>query len=155
MARCALNHQPADTVQLNSIPIMQINFQKAHKLIDGLEEKLKATVGHTGKAREVLEELRKSGEEKLRRKTADALKLVRKKADSFVESLSELEGSLAKSLEKVSASLEKPAELEAGPKSAKAAPKAKKTPAKKATKTAPAAKRKAPAAAKKKAPAKK
>jgi Mg2+ and Co2+ transporter CorA len=114
---------------------MQINFEKAHKLIDGLEEKLKATVGHTGKAREVLEELRKNGEERLRSKTAEALKLVRKKADSFVKSLTELEGSLAKSLEKVSAAIESPEAVKKAAK-AKSATKApsKKAPAKKAVK---------------------
>ena len=117
---------------------MQINFAKAHKLIDGLEEKLQATVGHTGKAREVLEELRKNGEDRLRKKTAEALKLVRRKADSFVKSLTELEGSLAKSLEKVSAAIEAPAVVKSktAPKSA-----SKKAPAKKSSKKAAPAKK--------------
>lgn len=86
---------------------MQINFEKAHKLISKLEEKLQATTTHTNQAREVLDEWRKKGEAGLRRKTAQALKLVRKKADSFAEALTHLEQSLAKSLDRISDSLDK------------------------------------------------
>ena len=86
---------------------MQINFEKAHKLITKLEEQLKATTSHTNQAREVLDEWRKNGEAGLRKKTAVALKLVRKKADSFARALNHLEENLAKSLDRLSESIEK------------------------------------------------
>lgn len=115
---------------------MQINFEKAHKLISKLEEKLQSTTTHTNKAREVLDEWRKKGEARLRKKTAVALKLVRKKADSFADALTHLERSLAKSLDRISEALDKPAADKGKP--------AKKKPVKKtAKKAAPA--RKAPA----------
>lgn len=91
----------------NPPPAMQINFEKAHKLITRLEEALQATTSHTSQAREVLDEWRKKGEAGLRKKTAQALKLVRKKADSFAEALTHLEDNLAKSLDRISDSLEK------------------------------------------------
>jgi hypothetical protein len=87
---------------------MQINFEKAHKLISTLEEKLKSTTTQTNQAREVLEEWRKKGEAGLRKKTAQALKLVRKKADSFADALTDLERSLAKSLDRLSKSIDVP-----------------------------------------------
>ena len=87
---------------------MQINFEKAHKLISTLEEKLKSTTTQTNQAREVLDEWRRKGEAGLRKKTAQALKLVRKKADSFADALTELERSLAKSLDRLSKSIDVP-----------------------------------------------
>lgn len=87
---------------------MQINFEKAHKLISTLEEKLKSTTTQTNQAREVLDEWRKKGEAGLRKKTAQALKLVRKKADSFADALTDLERSLAKSLDRLSKSIDVP-----------------------------------------------
>ncbi len=91
---------------------MQINFEKAHKLISKLEEKLQATTTHTNQARVVLDEWRQKGEAGLKRKTAEALKLVRKKADGFAEALTHLEQSFAKSLDRLSDTLEKPAASE-------------------------------------------
>lgn len=96
------NHQPLTLA-------MQINFEKAHKLISALEEKLNSTSVHTSNARQVLDEWRKSGEKKLRKKTAQALKLVRKKADGFAKALTQLEDNLAKSLDRVADSIDKPA----------------------------------------------
>lgn len=86
---------------------MQINFEKAHKLISKLEEQLKATTEHTNQARLVLDEWRQKGESGLRKKTAQALKLVRKKADSFAGALVELEQSFVKSLERLTESIDK------------------------------------------------
>lgn len=86
---------------------MQINFEKAHKLISKLEDQLKATTEHTNQARLVLDEWRQKGESGLRKKTAQALKLVRKKADSFAGALVELEQSFAKSLERLTKSIDK------------------------------------------------
>lgn len=88
---------------------MKINFDKAHKLISTLEEKLNSTSVQTSQARQVLDDWRNSGEKKLRKKTAQALKLVRKKADGFAKALTQLEESLAKSLDRVAESIEKPA----------------------------------------------
>lgn len=88
---------------------MRINFDKAHKLISTLEEKLNSTSAQTSQARQVLDDWRKSGEKKLRKKTALALKLVRKKADGFAKALTHLEENLAKSLDRVAESIEKPA----------------------------------------------
>ena len=114
---------------------MQINFDKAHKLISKLEAQLQATTEHTNQARLVLDEWRQKGESGLRKKTAQALKLVRKKADSFAGALLELEQNLAKSLERLSDSIDKkPAADKA--KSKPASSKAKK----KATKPKAAAK---------------
>ncbi|MFN0079127.1 MAG: hypothetical protein ACKVY0_21910 [Prosthecobacter sp.] len=104
---------------------MQINFKKAHQLISTLEAKLHATTTHASQAREVLVEWGQKGEARLRKKTAQALKLVRKKADGFTKALTHLEQNLAKSLDQLSASLEKPT-----------ADKAKKPAAKKANKVA-------------------
>jgi hypothetical protein len=111
---------------------MQINFEKAHKLISTLEEKLNSTSVHTSNARQVLDEWRKSGEKKLRKKTAQALKLVRKKADGFAKALTQLEENLAKSLDRVADSIEKPAPVKkSSPKTVK-----KKAAGKKAAPTA-------------------
>lgn len=104
---------------------MQINFEKAHKLISALEEKLQSTTNHTNNARVVLDEWRQKGEAGLRRKTAQALKLVRKKADSFAKALTHLEQNLAKSLDRLSDSLEKPAAVAGKAKSVKKKPAAK------------------------------
>ncbi len=87
---------------------MKINFKKAHQLISTLETKLHATTTHASQAREVLAEWSQKGEARLRKKTAQALKLVRKKADGFTKALTHLEQNLAKSLDQLSASLEKP-----------------------------------------------
>ena len=102
---------------------MQINFEKARRLITTLEEKLQATTTHANQAREVLDEWRQKGETRLRKKTAQALKLVRKKADSFAKALTHLEQNLAKSLDNLSTSLVQPAPGKAKP-SAKTARKA-------------------------------
>lgn len=101
---------------------MQINFEKAHKLISKLEDQLKATTEHTNQARVVLDEWRQKGESGLRKKTAQALKLVRKKADSFAGALVELEQSFAKSLERLTDSIDKkgaPAKSKSKPAKAK------------------------------------
>lgn len=105
---------------------MQINFDKARKLIDELEAKLNETSSHTTSARKALEEWIQSGETRLRKKGASALKQVRKRADSFTKSLTKLEENLAASLEKMSDSLEKD----------KSGKPLKKAPAKAASKTA-------------------
>lgn len=103
---------------------MQVNFEKAHKLIATLEEKLQSTTTHANQARVVLDEWRQKGEARLRKKTAQALKLVRKKADSFAKALTHLEQNLAKSLDHLSASLEKPKAGKAKKTAAKTARKA-------------------------------
>ena len=111
---------------------MQINFEKAHKLINKLEEQLQATTTHTNQARVVLDEWRRKGEAGLRKKTAQALKLVRKKADSFAEALTHLEQNLAKSLDRLSDSLDKPAASEkAGAQSVRKKPARKAAPSRK------------------------
>ena len=85
---------------------MQINFDKARKLINELEAKLNDTSAHTANARKALDEWIQSGEAGLRKKGASALKQVRKRADSFTKALTKLEQNLATSLEKMSDSLE-------------------------------------------------
>lgn len=107
---------------------MQINFEKAHQLITTLEEKLQATTTHASQAREVLDEWRQKGESRLRKKTSQALKLVRKKADSFAKALTHLEQNFASSLDQLSSSLVQPTPRKAKP-AAKTAP-ARKTTAK-------------------------
>ena len=110
---------------------MQINFKKAHQLITTLETKLNATTTHASQAREVLVEWGQKGEARLRKKTAQALKLVRKKADGFTKALTHLEQNLAKSLTQLSESLDKSAagkaKKSARTKTSKAAAKAGKT----------------------------
>ncbi len=88
---------------------MQLNFDKAHKLITELEAKLHATSTHTSSAREVLGKWIQSGEAQMRKKSAAALKQVRKKADGFTKALTKLEENFARSLDKLTKSLEKPA----------------------------------------------
>lgn len=138
---------------------MQINFDKARKLINELEEKLNDTSAHTAGARKALDEWIQSGEAGLRKKGASALKQVRRRADSFTKALTKLEQNLAASLEKMSDSLEKKASKKGDKKvSDKKAPKKKKAAAsKKAGKAeTPAAKKTTQkAATKKKAAAKK
>lgn len=138
---------------------MQINFDKARKLINELEEKLNDTSAHTAAARKALDEWIQSGEAGLRKKGASALKQVRRRADSFTKALTKLEQNLAASLEKMSDSLEKKASKKSDKKvSDKKAPKKKKAAAsKKAGKAeTPAAKKTTQkAATKKKAAAKK
>ncbi|MBL9160542.1 MAG: hypothetical protein JNJ70_23875 [Verrucomicrobiales bacterium] len=138
---------------------MQINFDKARKLINELEEKLNDTSAHTAAARKALDEWIQSGEAGLRKKGASALKQVRRRADSFTKALTKLEQNLAASLEKMSDSLEKKASKKGDKKvSDKKAPKKKKAAAsKKAGKAeTPAAKKTTQkAATKKKAAAKK
>ncbi len=126
---------------------MQINFDKARKLINELEDKLNDTSAHTANARKALDEWIQSGEIGLRKKGASALKQVRKRADSFTKALTKLEQNLASSLEKVSDSLEKKASKKTPKKPAaeKAPKKPKPAAVKKAGKTAvPAAKKIAP-----------
>ena len=96
---------------------MQINFDKARKLISELEEKLHATSSHTSAAREVLNKWIHSGEAQMRKKSAAALKLVRKKADGFSKALTKLEDNLSRSLDKLTNAIENPA-----PKSKKKQP---------------------------------
>lgn len=143
----------ANVVDTNPDGYMQINFDKARKLINELEAKLNDTSAHTANARKALDEWIQSGEAGLRKKGASALKQVRKRADSFSKALTKLEQNLATSLEKMSDSLEK--------KGAKKSPKKatdKKAPKKpKAAATKKAGKAAAPVAKKavKKAAAKK
>ena len=113
---------------------MQINFEKAHKLISKLEAQLQATTEHTNQARLVLDEWRQKGESGLRKKTAQALKLVRKKADSFAGALVELEQSFVKSLDRLTDSIDdRDSSAKPKPKSAKSKKKAvKRKPAPKA-----------------------
>ena len=121
---------------------MQIQLDKARKLIDRLEKALNETATHTESARTVISQWISNGEATLRAKSASALKQVRKRADRFTEALNDLEKSLAKSLDKLSD------EVAGKPKAAaKAKSKAKPAPAAKAApkKALPAAK-KAPAA---------
>jgi hypothetical protein len=94
---------------LNQPDDMQLNFDKAHKLITELEAKLHATSTHTSSAREVLGKWIQSGEAQMRKKSAAALKQVRKKADGFTKALTKLEENFARSLDKLTKSLEKPA----------------------------------------------
>lgn len=129
---------------------MQINFDKARKLINELELKLNETSAHTAAARKTLDEWIQSGESGLRRKGASALKQVRKRADSFTKALTKLEHNLASSLDKMSESLEKKADKKSPKKKAAKKTAAKKTAAKKAAKKGPGKKKAA-----KKAPAKK
>lgn len=88
---------------------MELNFDKARKLITDLEEKLHATSSHTSAAREVLGKWIQSGEAQMRKKSAAALKQVRKKADGFTKALTKLEVNFARSLDKLTKSLEQPA----------------------------------------------
>lgn len=88
---------------------MELNFDKARKLISELEDKLHATSSHTSAAREVLNKWIQSGEAQMRKKSAAALKQVRKKADGFTKALTKLEENFARSLDKLAKSLEKPA----------------------------------------------
>lgn len=81
---------------------MQIQLTKARKLIDQLEKTLNDTATHTTSARELLGQWLTNGEATLRAKSAVALKQVRKRADRFTEALTELEKSLAKSLDRLS-----------------------------------------------------
>jgi len=146
--------------EITHLPAMQVNFDKARKLINELETKLNDTTTHTAAARKALDAWIQSGEVGLRKKGASALKQVRKRADSFTKSLTKLEQSLAASLDKLSDSLEKKDSKKSGKKAPKKAA-SKKTVAvakKKVTKSAsPATKKTASsgAAVKKKAPAKK
>ncbi len=86
---------------------MELNFNRARKLIDALEEKLHATSTHTVTARQVLNLWLESGEQQMRKKSASALKQVRKKADGFAKALTKLEESLSRSLTKLSKEIEK------------------------------------------------
>lgn len=102
---------------------MKVNLAKAHKLISLLEDKLQATTDQASKAGAALGQWRQKSETGLRKKTSQALKLVRKKADSFTKALTHLEKSLAKSLDDLSDSLVKPASGKAAKKAGKAKPK--------------------------------
>jgi predicted nucleotide-binding protein (sugar kinase/HSP70/actin superfamily) len=101
---------------------MQIQLDKARKLIDQLEKTLNETASQTNSARELLSQWLTKGETTLRNKSAAALKQVRKRADRFTVALTELEKNLAKSLDKLSDKV-----------AAKPAPAKKKLPAKKTT----------------------
>lgn len=80
---------------------MQIQLNKARKLIDQLEKTLNDTATHTSSARDLLGQWLTKGEAQLRTKSAAALKQVRKRADRFTDALSDLEKNLAKSLDKL------------------------------------------------------
>ncbi len=90
--------------QLLTEPIlaMQINLNKARKLIDQLEKTLNDTATHTNSARDLLGQWLTKGEAQLRTKSAAALKQVRKRADRFTLALTDLEKNLAKSLDRLS-----------------------------------------------------
>lgn len=111
---------------LHPLQLMKIKLEKARKLISVLEETLQATTDQAAKAGVTLGKWRQQGEAGLRKKTSEALKLVRKKADGLTKALTHLEKSLAKSLDNLSDSIAKPA----------AADKAKKPAGKKARKAA-------------------
>ena len=111
---------------------MQINLDKARKLIDQLENALNETSAHTSSARDVIHKWLSNGEATMRAKSASALKQVRKRADRFTKALTDLERSLAKSLDKLSVKVAgKPANT-AAKSASRPAPKtaAKKTAAK-------------------------
>lgn len=138
---------------------MQINFDKARKLINELEAKLNDTSTHTVTARKALDEWIQGGGVGFRKKSASALKQVRKRADSFNKALTKLEESLSAPPEKNANSsgkkdADKISKKPAGKVSSKKAkPSAPKKAAKAATPlTGKGAKR--AAASKKKAPAK-
>lgn len=95
---------------------MELNFNRARKLIDQLEEKLHATSTHTVTAREVLNLWLESGEHQMRKKSAAALKQVRKKADGFAKALTKLEENLSKSLVKLSKEIEQSGGKKPSPK---------------------------------------
>lgn len=116
----------------NPAPAMQIQLDKARKLIDRLEKTLNETSSHTASARELLSQWLTKGEATLRAKSATALKQVRRRADRFTEALAELEKSFAKSLDRISDQV-----------AGKPAKKAAKKTAKKAAARKPAAKKKA------------
>jgi len=80
---------------------MEIQLNKARKLIDQLEKTLNDTATQTTSARELLGQWLNKGEAQLRTKGAAALKQVRKRADRFTLALSDLEKNLAKSLDKL------------------------------------------------------
>jgi hypothetical protein len=109
---------------------MKVNLAKAHQLISLLEETLQATTNQASQATAALGRWRQKSETGLRKKSSQALKLVRKKADGFAKALTQLEKSLAKSLDDLSDSLVKPApgktKKSATKKARKAAPKDKK-----------------------------
>ncbi len=114
---------------------MQIQLDKARKLIDQLEKTLNETASHTASARDLLGQWLTKGEATLRAKSATALKQVRRRADRFTEALADLEKSFAKSLDKLSDQVAgKPAPALKKPAKAK-----KKAPAKKAARRKPAA----------------
>jgi len=119
---------------------MQINFDKARKLINELEAKLNDTTAHTATARKVLDEWIQSGEGGLRKKGASALKEVRKRADSFNKSLARLELNIATSLDKVSDSLKKASKKGSKKASKVASKKTSKKASKKASGKAPSKK---------------
>lgn len=110
---------------------MQIQLDKARKLIDQLEKTLNETASQTSSARELLSQWLTKGETTLRNKSATALKQVRKRADRFTIALTELEKNLGKSLDKLSDKVAaKPTAIKKKAPAKKAA--AKKAPAKKA-----------------------
>lgn len=129
---------------------MKINANKARKLIDELEKTLNETANQTGSARQVLGDWLNSGEAKFRKKSADALRQVRKRADRFTTALAALEMSLSKSLEKLSERVEATATEPSKKETAKKET-AKKGATKKTTRRVPA--RKTAATAKKTATA--
>lgn len=87
---------------------MNLHLEKARKLIDDLEARLQATSSHTSNAREVLHRWLQTGEGQMRKKSASALKQVRRRADGFTKALTKLEESLSRSLGKLAEKIEKP-----------------------------------------------
>lgn len=85
---------------------MRIDLKKAHQLISELESRLNAASSHTAAARQLVDDLVQGGEAKLRKKTAEALKVARKKADTFAKSLIRLEGQLADSISKLAEAID-------------------------------------------------
>ena len=101
---------------------MNLHLEKARKLIDALEARLQATSSHTSNARDILHRWLQTGEGQMRKKSASALKQVRRRADGFTKALTKLEENLSRSLGKLAEKIEKPAK-----KKAKGKAKAKKT----------------------------
>jgi alpha-amylase/alpha-mannosidase (GH57 family) len=137
----SLGQTGASTIHL----AMQIQLNKARKLIDQLEKTLNDTATHTNSARDLLGQWLTKGEAQLRAKSATALKQVRKRADRFTDALTDLEKNLAKSLDKLADQVDPKASTPSKKPAAKAA-KSKPAAAKKTAPAKTAAKKTAPAA---------
>ena len=108
---------------------MNLHLEKARKLIDALEARLQATSSHTSNARDILHRWLQTGEGQMRKKSASALKQVRRRADGFTKALTKVEENLSRSLGKLAEKMEKPAKkkpktnvVTAAPRPATAAP---------------------------------